>query len=187
MLQCCSVLLIEPARRVNRFPFYPFPILLACITSDLSTKGSWVSFAMFCVRSRVLVHHSITLTALVRLQCSREDVYHVIETARKLRIRPSLAFLNSCIRALGEHNDVYGACQVMDRIKSLDNMKPDAISYNSLIFALVQEPWASEVGQSDCLLFLCTISRFPASSASLQDRSNEGHVLRYYFRRRGDL
>lgn len=84
----------------------------------------------------------------------------MIETARKLRIRPSLAFLNSCIRALGEHNDVYGACQVMDRIKSLDNLKPDAISYNSLIYALVQEPWVSEVGQLDCLLFL--LHNFPS-------------------------
>lgn len=104
----------------------------------------------------------------------------MMETARKLRIRPSLAFLNSCIRALGEHNDVYGACQVMDRIKSLD-MKPDAISYNSLIYALVQEPCVSEVGQPDHLLVLCTLSRLPASDAALQDTSNEEHVFLLLF------
>lgn len=81
----------------------------------------------------------------MRLQYSREDVYDIMETAKKLRIRPSLTFLNSCIRALGDHNDVYGACQVMDRIKALDSLEPDVISYNSLIYALVQEPWVSEV------------------------------------------
>lgn len=56
----------------------------------------------------------------------------------------------------------------MDRIKSLDNMKPDAISYNSLIYALVQEPWVSEVGQPDRLIFLYTLSRVLASGAALQ-------------------
>lgn len=71
-----------------------------------------------------------------------------METAKKLRIRPSLKFLNSCIRALGDHRDVYGACQVMDRIMALDNIEPDVISYNSLIYALVQEPWVSEVRHS---------------------------------------
>lgn len=69
----------------------------------------------------------------------------MMEIARKLRIRPSLTFLNSCIRALGDHSDVYGACQVMDRIKALESIEPDVISYNSLIYALVQEPWVFEV------------------------------------------
>lgn len=91
--------------------------------------------------------HSITLAALVRLQHSKEEVYDVISTARKLRIRPSLPFLNSCIRALASYSDVYGACQIMDRIKALESVEPDTISYNSLIYALVQDPWASEVGQ----------------------------------------
>lgn len=68
-----------------------------------------------------------------------------METARKLRIRPSLTFLNSCIRALGDHSDVYGACQVMERIKALERVEPDVISYNSLVYALVQEPWVFEV------------------------------------------
>lgn len=88
---------------------------------------------------------SMTLTALVRLQRSRQDVYDIIQTARKLCIRPSLSFLNSCMRALGDHKDIHGACTVMDSIMALDNMDPDVISYNSLIFALVQHPWASKV------------------------------------------
>lgn len=96
----------------------------------------------------LFITRSITLAALVRLQYSREDVYEVMETARKLRINPSLTFLNSCIRALGDHSDVYGACQVMDRIKALETMEPDVISYNSLVYALVQEPWVSEVSES---------------------------------------
>lgn len=94
------------------------------------------------------IAHSITLAALVRLQYSREDVYEVMEIARKLRIHPSLAFLNSCIRALGDHSDVYGACQVMERIKALERVEPDVISYNSLVYALVQEPWVFEVRDS---------------------------------------
>ena len=97
------------------------------------------------VTVQFLCFASVTLTALVRLQRSREDVLDILRTARKLRIRPSLIFLNSCIRALGNHNDPYGACRVMDRIRDLDNMEPDTISYNSLIFALVQDPWASKV------------------------------------------
>lgn len=96
----------------------------------------------------LLIMRSITLAALVRLQYSREDVYEVMETAKKLRINPSLTFLNSCIRALGDHSDVYGACQVMDRIKALETMEPDVISYNSLVYALVQEPWVSEASES---------------------------------------
>lgn len=100
-----------------------------------------------------VTNHSITLAALVRLQYSREDVYDVMGTARKLRIRPSLTFLNSCIRALGDHSDVYGACQVMDRIKALESIKPDVISYNSLIYALVQEPWVFEVRHSTHMNF----------------------------------
>lgn len=67
-----------------------------------------------------------------------------MEIARKLRIRPSLTFLNSCIRALGDHSDVYGACQIMDRIKALESVEPDVVSYNSLVYALVQEPWVFE-------------------------------------------
>lgn len=71
-----------------------------------------------------------------------------METAGKLRIRPSLTFLNSCIRALGDHSDVYGACQVMERIKALESIEPDVISYNSLVYALVQEPCVFEVSGS---------------------------------------
>ncbi|CAM9143566.1 unnamed protein product [Scytosiphon promiscuus] len=97
------------------------------------------------MRQRRIKPDNITLAALVRLQYSREDVYDIMETAKKLRIRPSLTFLNSCIRALGDHRDVYGACQVMDRIEALDSVEPDVISYNSLIYALVQEPWVYEV------------------------------------------
>lgn len=69
-----------------------------------------------------------------------------MEIAGKLRIRPSLAFLNSCIRALADHGDLHGALQVMDLICALEDMIPDAFSYNSLIYALVQEPWVAEVG-----------------------------------------
>lgn len=93
-------------------------------------------------------YRSITLAALVRLQRSQEGVYGIIATARKLCITPSLEFLNSCIKALGDQGDVYGACQVMDRIIALGNMEPDAVSYNSLAYALVQDPWVSEVGQA---------------------------------------
>ncbi|CAM9125160.1 unnamed protein product [Ectocarpus fasciculatus] len=96
------------------------------------------------MRRRGIKPDNITLAALVRLQFSREDVYNVMETARKLRIDPSLTFLNSCIRALGDHSDVYGAFQVMERIKALEGIQPDVFSYNSLIYALVQEPWVFE-------------------------------------------
>ncbi|CAM9296218.1 unnamed protein product [Ectocarpus sp. 4 AP-2014] len=96
------------------------------------------------MRRRGIKPDNITLAALVRLQFSREDVYNVMETARKLRIDPSLTFLNSCIRALGDHSDVYGAFQVMERIKALEGIQPDVFSYNSLIYALVQDPWVFE-------------------------------------------
>lgn len=56
-------------------------------------------------------------------------------------------------------------------------MKPDAISYNSLIYALVQEPWVFEVGRQARLLYLCALSREPASDAALQNTSNEEHVF----------
>lgn len=72
-------------------------------------------------------------------------MYGIIQTARKLCIQPSLSFLNSCIRALGDHKDIHGACTIMDSIVALDNMDADVTSYNSLIFALVQQPWASKV------------------------------------------
>lgn len=111
-------------------------------------SGDTLVILSICRHDEMPPTHSITLAALVRLQYSREDVYEVMETARKLRINPSLTFLNSCIRALGDHNDVYGACQVMDRIKALETMEPDVISYNSLVYALVQEPWVSEVSPS---------------------------------------
>lgn len=77
-----------------------------------------------------------------------------METACKLRIKPSLAFLNSCIRALAEHGDLHGAFHVMDRICALEGVVPDAFSYNSLIYALVQEPWVSQV-ITDVLLMRC--------------------------------
>lgn len=89
---------------------------------------------------------SFTLTALVRLQYCRRDVYAVMDVSRTLRIPPSLAFLNSCIKALADHGDLVGACRVMDRMNLMGSTSPDTCSYNSLIYALIQEPWIIEVG-----------------------------------------
>lgn len=36
----------------------------------------------------------------------------------------------------------------MERIKALDSVEPDVISYNSLVYALVQEPWVFEASVS---------------------------------------
>eukprot|EP00752_Nemacystus_decipiens_P002229 g2115.t1 len=120
---------------------YNLMLQALCLENDKG-QARRVAFEM---KQRGVKPDNITLAALVRLQYSREDVYEVMEIARKLRIRPSLTFLNSCIRALGDHSDVYGACQVMERIKALENVEPDVISYNSLVYALVQEPWVFEV------------------------------------------
>lgn len=112
---------------------------------------------------------SFTLAALVRLQYSLQDVYGVMETAKKLRIFPSLAFLNSCIRALADHGDLRGALQVMDRICCLDEMAPDSFSYNSLIYALVQEPWVHQVGPISDLpgVFRSKLIKLSARTVSL--------------------
>ena len=36
----------------------------------------------------------------------------------------------------------------MERIKALESVEPDVISYNSLVYALVQEPWVFEARNS---------------------------------------
>lgn len=36
----------------------------------------------------------------------------------------------------------------MERIKALESIEPDVISYNSLVYALVQEPWVFEASDS---------------------------------------
>lgn len=43
----------------------------------------------------------------------------------------------------------------MERIKALESIEPDVISYNSLVYALVQEPWVFEVSDSPSSTYDC--------------------------------
>ncbi|CAM9177567.1 unnamed protein product [Discosporangium mesarthrocarpum] len=97
------------------------------------------------MRDKRMKPDSYTLAAMVRLQFHQEDIYQLMETARVLRIRPSLKFFNSCIRGLGDHGDLYGACRIHDHIQAREGMRPDVFTYNSLLYALVQESWVSRV------------------------------------------
>ncbi|CAM9211135.1 unnamed protein product, partial [Choristocarpus tenellus] len=123
-----------------------YNLVLEALRLD-GTKGNKAEAELIFkeMETRGVKPDSVTLGTMVRQQGNAENVYKLMRKAISLRLPPSRTFLNSCIRALGDHGDLYGACRILDYLQYAGSINPDVVSYNSLMYALVQDPWVTQV------------------------------------------
>lgn len=128
------------SRKENETPLVDsttYDILLSGLVQNGRVSTAVVVHSMMCKAG--LSPTIYTYAALVRVQKTATDVYKIWSQARASCPRLSLPFLNILVYELGQvHNDLDGALYAFRAILRMGR-RPNTISYNSLLSALMKD------------------------------------------------